>query len=246
MGALGVVRDGPLLLAEFSHGGFVTYRDLGGLSDGPLDQLIARTLAHYRDDTSVSRFEWKSRGHDAPDDLGERLLAHGFEAEEVETVMIGEAAGLLDAPELPAGVVVRRAGDGADLRTDLAAMLALQEDVFGTGRSPNLDEIVGDHERGEQVFWLAQASSGEVVAAGSVRPVPGTSFAGIWGGAVHPAWRGQGIYRALVAARAEAAMAGGVRFIHSDCTAMSRPILELSGLVAVTTTTPYVWTRPGA
>ena len=38
----------------------------------------------------------------------------------------------------------------------------------------------------------------------------------------------------------------GVRFMHSDCTAMSRPILERSGLIAVTTTTPYVWRRPEA
>jgi hypothetical protein len=35
----------------------------------------------------------------------------------------------------------------------------------------------------------------------------------------------------------------GVRYIHSDCSAMSRPILERSGLVAVTTTTPYLWKR---
>jgi hypothetical protein len=34
-----------------------------------------------------------------------------------------------------------------------------------------------------------------------------------------------------------------VRLLNSDCTPMSRPILERSGLVAVTTTTPYVWTR---
>ena len=35
----------------------------------------------------------------------------------------------------------------------------------------------------------------------------------------------------------------GVRLIHSDCSDMSRPILERAGLRAVTTTTPYVWTR---
>ena len=72
----------------------------------------------------------------------------------------------------------------------------------------------------------------------------GTEFAGIWGGSTLPEWRGQGIYRALTAARARAALAEGVRYINSDCTAMSRPILERSGLVAVTTTTPYVWRRP--
>jgi hypothetical protein len=54
----------------------------------------------------------------------------------------------------------------------------------------------------------------------------------LWGGATNPEWRGKGIYRALTAARASAAVATGVRYLHSDCTAMSRPILERSGLVA--------------
>ena len=49
---------------------------------------------------------------------------------------------------------------------------------------------------------------------------------------------------ALTAARARSALDRGVRWLNSDCTEMSRPILERSGLVAVTTTTPYVWTRP--
>jgi len=31
--------------------------------------------------------------------------------------------------------------------------------------------------------------------------------------------------------------------VHSDSTEGSRPILERSGLVAVSTTTPYDWTR---
>ena len=122
-------------------------------------------------------------------------------------------------------------------------MLALQEDVFGPGRSPRLERMLASHEAGIEEFWLAEAD-GQVIGTGSIRPVPGTQFAGIWGGAIHLEWRGRGIYRALVAARAAVAIERGVTLIHSDCTDMSRPILERSGLVAVTTSTPYVWTRP--
>ena len=86
--------------------------------------------------------------------------------------------------------------------------------------------------------WAARSS-----AAGRLTPVAGTEFAGVWGGSTLPDHRGRGIYRALVSARAASAMERGVRFIHSDCTDMSRPILERSGLRAVTTTTPYVWSR---
>ncbi len=101
-----VVHHGPLLWAVFDHGGFVTYRDLGGLRGDALDSLIEETIAHYRDDTSVSTFEWKSRGHDLPADLGDRLVAHGFEAEPQETVMIGEATLLAVDVPLADGVVV--------------------------------------------------------------------------------------------------------------------------------------------
>lgn len=242
--AVEVVHHGPLLWAVFDHGGFVTYRDLGGLEGGPLDRLIEETVAHFRDDTDVASFEWKSRGHDRPDDLAGRLLAHGLVAEPVETVMVGEASLLAVDVPLPEGVVVRRAGEGGDLREDIARMLAAQEAVFGGNRGPSLERALAELEGGDSEYWLAEVvDTGEVVAAGRLTVVPGTSFAGVWGGSTLPEWRGRGIYRALVAARARAALARGVRLINSDCTDMSRPILERSGLVAVTTTTPYVWTR---
>lgn len=74
----------------------------------------------------------------------------------------------------------------------------------------------------------------------------GTDFVTLWGGATLPAWRGRGIYRALVARRASLAQERGRRYIEVDAFDDSRPILERPGFVAVTTTTPYVWTPPAA
>ncbi len=244
--ALDVRRDGPVLWAVFDHGGFVSYRDLAGLEGAALDDLIGRTVAHFRDATDVSSFEWKSRGHDLPPDLGDRLVDHGLVAEPAETVMIGEASLLAVDPAVVEGpdgpVVVRRIGDGGDVVGDLTRMLASQESVFGTGRGPGIESSLAELESGDSEFWIAEVGD-RVVCGGRLTPVPGTEFAGIWGGSTLPEFRGRGIYRALLAARARAALARGVRLIHSDCTDMSRPILERSGLRAVTTTTPYVWTR---
>ncbi len=78
---------------------------------------------------------------------------------------------------------------------------------------------------------------------GRLEVIPDTEFAGLWGGGTLPGWRGRGVYRALTAARARSALERGVRYLHSDSTEFSRPILERSGLLAVTTTTPYVWQR---
>lgn len=240
-GAHSAERHGPVVWAEFSHGGFVTYRTLGGLVGPELDRLIGDTVAHFRDETSVKSFEWKTRGHDAPADLGERLVAHGLVEEEVETVMLGEAQLLALDVDLPEGVVVRRIGDGHDARVDVERMVALQDSVFDH-EGPSVASVLEEILLGDNEYWIAEFD-GQVVSAGRLQPVRGTPFAGLWGGCTDPDWRGRGIYRALVSARARSALDRGIRFMHSDCTAMSRPILERSGLVAVTTTTPYVWTR---
>ncbi|WP_208026167.1 hypothetical protein [Amycolatopsis acidicola] len=70
-----------------------------------------------------------------------------------------------------------------------------------------------------------------------------TEFAGAWGGSTRPEWRGRGIYRTLVAARARSTLAMGKRLLHSDSMDDSRPILERSGLLKISTTTGYEWSR---
>jgi GNAT superfamily N-acetyltransferase len=233
-------RSGPLWRGVFPTSGFVSYETLEGVAD--LDALIADTVAFFAGIPQVAEFEWKTRGHDWPADLGARLEAQGLEPEEIETVMVGEALALAVDVDLPPGVVVRRVDDVPDRDALVIEASEVAARIFGDGPSgaEMLDRL--DRMQGLEQFWVAEAD-GHVVCSGRLARVEGTEFAGIWGGSTLPEWRGKGIYRALTAARARAALAEGVRYLHSDCTAMSRPILERSGLVAVTTTTPYVWHR---
>jgi hypothetical protein len=239
-GSLSWDRSGPLWRGVFPTSGFVSYESLDGVDD--VDALIADTVAFFAAIPQVEEFEWKTRGHDWPADLGARLEAQGLEPEEVETVMVGEAAGLAVDVDLPPGVVVRRVDDLPERDAVVTEAAGMQRAVFGDG--PSAAEVLDrlDRMAGLETFWVAEAD-GRVVSAGRLALVEGTEFAGLWGGATLEEWRGRGIYRALTAARAGAALAQGVRYMHSDCSAMSRPILERSGLVAVTTTTPYVWHR---
>lgn len=89
VGARSWHRHGPLVRGVFGRGGFVSYRDLAGLEGTALDRLIAETVAWFRDRTDVATFEWKTRGHDRPADLSDRLSAHGLAPDPPETVMIG-------------------------------------------------------------------------------------------------------------------------------------------------------------
>ncbi|MEV6939308.1 GNAT family N-acetyltransferase, partial [Streptomyces sp. NPDC051132] len=84
-------------------------------------------------------------------------------------------------------------------------------------------------------------ADGEPVAAARLEPVPGTPFAGLWGGGTVAAWRGRGVYRALVAHRARVAAALGYRRLQVDASAQSRPILARLGFQALSTTTPYLY-----
>ncbi|MDD7835110.1 MULTISPECIES: GNAT family N-acetyltransferase [Paenarthrobacter] len=239
--ALTVTSLGPLCLATFVGGrGFITYRDLGGADEEGIRGLVADGVAYFKSQPEITRVEWKTRGHDDAPGLHEALLANGFAAEEPESIMIGEAQALsVDVP-LPDGVTLRRVVDEPDVR----AMTAMQDEVFG---DPVSDEMADGllHrltlDDGMEL-WVAEAE-GHVVSAGRLDPVAGTDFAGIWGGATRREWRGRGIYRALTARRAQSALAKGKPFIQSDSTEYSRPILERSGLLKVSTTTPYRWAR---
>nr|WP_246304903.1 GNAT family N-acetyltransferase [Nocardioides thalensis] len=241
-----VTVHGPLRLATFAGGrGFVTYRDLGGADAAAIDALVGHAVAHFQADPEVSRAEWKTRGHDRAPGLHESLLAHGFVAEEPESIMIGAADLLAVDVPLPEGVALRQVEAEADVR----AMVAMSARVFGDSAAEGREiagELLERLSTGDDLeLWVAEAD-GKVVSAGRLEPVPGTDFAGIWGGSTLAEWRGRGIYRALTAARARSALRRGKTLIHSDSTEYSRPILERYGLLKVSTTTPYLWRRESA
>ena len=239
--ALRSERHGPVVWATYVGGrGFVTYRSLDGWRGARLDELVATTVQHFATDPEVSSFEWKTRGHDGVPELHDILVAHGFTAGEPESVMIGRAEDLAVEVPVPDGVTIRRVSEPADVRR----MVALQDDVFGHPSPGMVDELLTRIASGadDVELWVAEAE-GQVVCAGRLDPVDGTDFAGIWGGATHPAWRRRGIYRAVTAERARSALRRGKAFINSDSTEYSRPILERSGFVKVSTTTPYEWRR---
>jgi hypothetical protein len=242
--ALATHAHGPLRLAVFPGGrGFVSYADLGGADAGQIEMLIDAALEHFRGEDGITSVEWKTRGHDRAPGLYDALERRGFVAEETESIMIGEAVPLAQEVTPPDGILIRR----ALTKADVWAMEEMQGLVF---------EDPSWHVRAETTFrriqeddgvelWIAE-SEGRVVSAGRVEPVAGTQFAGLWGGATVEPWRGRGIYRALTAERARSALARGKEYLNSDSTEFSRPILERAGLVAVSTTTPYVWTPPPA
>lgn len=232
---------GPLLRVTGQRRGFIeSTPDLG--VEGPmLDRLIAGQRDYFAGRGEA--VEWKTRAHDLPAGLEVRLLAAGFMPEDRETVMVGETATMAVEPVVPEGVRLRQVSG----RGDLERIADMKSEVWGA----DYDWVAGDlHDRlssdPENLVVFVAEASGVVVSAAWLEINPGTDFAGLWGGSTLPAWRGRGIYKALVAARAQVAAARGVKYLQVDASADSEPILQRLGFRAITTTTPFVWTPPGS
>ncbi|MHA7178012.1 GNAT family N-acetyltransferase [Arthrobacter sp. Sr24] len=240
--AIDVTKQGPLRLVTFAGGrGFITYQDLDGVEAADMPTLVAGALNHYLADPEIEQIEWKTRGHDNAPGLHEALITHGFVPEDQESIMIGPLEGLTqNVPQQPEGVTLRK----VSTEGDVWAMSAMADEAFGDPVSTRMaDSLLARLATNDGMeLWVAEAD-GRIVSCGRLEPVPGTDFAGIWGGATLEAYRGRGIYRALTAARARSALAMGKSLVHSDSTEFSRPILERAGLIKVSTTTPYNWSR---
>jgi GNAT superfamily N-acetyltransferase len=236
-----VERDGPLVRTIVPHRqGWVEYRNLGDPSEEELDQLISAQIARFAERGEA--FEWKFHTHDRPAFLETRLLAAGFRAGELETVMIAEVAALAPEGRPPIGVVLRQVFD----RTEFERIAAMESAVSGREEGWLTDALEQEHAADPtgMAVVLAEAD-GVVVSAGWMRFPSGTDFATLWGGATLPGWRGRGVYRALVLHRARLALERGRRYLQVDASAASRPILERLGFLPVTQTRPYVWSpRP--
>ena len=247
----GLRPDGSGAVGELI-GRVVRWKTVGGegwsgivwsdLDPGTADGVIAEQVRFFAE--RGEPFEWKLYSYDRPPDLDQRLLAAGFVPEDPESLMVADA-GAIAGPDGPAVTppdwvrlvpVTDEAGIGL--------MAEVHDQVFGP--DPQLrGRLIAQLRNSPEGTVLVLAMAGdEPVCSARVEFIPGTAFAGLWGGGTLPQWRGRGIYRALVAYRARLAAARGYRYLQVDASPQSRPILERLGFDCLAVTTPYVWS-PG-
>ena len=217
----------------YGGNGYVLYSDLRA---DDADAAIEEQIAFF---TGLGiPLGWKLYGHDAPPDLGERLARRGFLPQEVESVVVLDLAEAPDALWQPVTHDIRRVTDPALI----AEVVAVQDAVWGERfdwLGPQLAEELqapGDAFR----LYLAYAD-GAPASTAWIRFHPPTQFASLWGGSTLASYRGRGLYKALLAVRAQEARRRGVRFLTVDASDMSRPILERHGFRFLTTARDYRW-----
>jgi ribosomal protein S18 acetylase RimI-like enzyme len=114
--------------------------------------------------------------------------------------------------------------------------------VFGNDSTELRESVLTQLEQAPDTVVVVLAMAGEQpVCAARIEFLPGTEFAGLWGGGTLAEWRGRGIYKALVRYRAEVAQSRGYKYLYVDASEDSRPILERIGFTRLAVTTPYIW-----
>lgn len=231
--------DGPLLRIVGGHVGRIRAPRDVGVTGAELDRLIARQRDYFR--ARGEGVEWKLRSHDLPASLAERLAAAGFVAQEPATVLLGFAEEVATDPDLPDGVVLRRISAAEDLRR----LADLQSEVLGEDCSWVAADLAARVSAApDQITILAAEAGDRLVCTALVEYCPGTDFVALLGGATLPDWRGQGLYRAMIAARAREAVARGFQLLHVDASPASAPILRRCGFHEIAISTHYQWMPP--
>ena len=161
--------------------------------------------------------------------------------EQPAAVLVGFAEEVAAEPVLPGGVVLRRVSEAEDLRR----FADQQTEVMGVDCSWVAADLGArvSADPGQITILVAQAGERFACTAFAVY-YPGTDFVALLGGATLPDWRGRGLYRAMIAARAREAVARGFRLLHVDASPASAPILRRCGFREITTSTHYAWAPP--
>jgi GNAT superfamily N-acetyltransferase len=219
--------------APYGDGGVLrtvgAYNFIGWWDLAPKDIAAAAAgeAAHF---AALGPVEWKVFSHDRPTGLEAALADAGFVAGDAETFLAFD----LEAADLPAeaapGVEVRRVVDRAGVEDLVIANGA----AFGREEPWRADQLAPRLNDGSLALYVAYAE-GKPISSGRLELAPGRDFAGLYGGGTDPAWRGRGVYRALVAARAAEARRLGIRYLTVDARETSRPILQRLGFSALAT-----------
>lgn len=216
---IAVERRGGLVLLT---GGF-NYVSAWDLTAQTMGTAVAQQAAWFR--ARGEELMWRIYDHDGPPGLAACLSAAGFEPGPPGTLMFFDLTQKL-ATAPAHGALVRRVRTLGELDGFVsAAGLAFGQDEAWQREA--FAKQLDDRDMALFVAWVGE----QAVASARLEMAAGRSFGLLFGGGVAPAHRGQGLYRALVTARALEAKARGLAYLSIEARDTSRPILERLGFV---------------
>jgi hypothetical protein len=196
------------------------------------DAAIRREIEYHR--RLNAPFEWKLYAHDQPPDLLQRLVRHGLEPGPREAVMTIDLA---DAPHWIEEMAcdVRR----VDRLEQIEDFRRVAEQAFDKNYAFTTGQLA-DAIRGNSTDHQGYVAyiNGQPASIGRLYTHRDSFFGGLYGGGTVPAFRRQGLYRAVVAARARDARKFGAKYLIVDALQTSEPILRQLGFEKISETWP--------
>jgi GNAT superfamily N-acetyltransferase len=211
-----------LITPSVPRGGFndVAY---SCLADDEADAVIDATIGEYA--RLGLEFRWFVGPDSGPADLADRLARRGLVRHEVSGMACEIQA--FDVPPVNPNVAVEQVDVGTEPEFSRVTALGWKMDEPALGAYHR--HVLGQPERGH-IMFLGRLDS---EPAGTASYVAGAHSAYLMGGVVLPAFRGRGLYRALVHARLEHARTRGISLVTCQAGRMSAPILERLGFETV-------------
>lgn len=211
---------------------FILYSQL---DESNADAVISEQVDYF---SRLGRpFNWKVFAHDLPADLIERLVAQGLVMDdETDAIMALDVANAPESLLAMPGADVRRLIN----RAQLVEVEAILEEVWG-GNFNWIHERMGGHMEIPGYLSVYVAYVDDVPACAGWIYYGKGHFAGLWGGSTLEAYRGRGLYTALLAARVQEARQRGVTYLTIDAGSMSRPIVARHGFEVITYATDCNW-----
>jgi GNAT superfamily N-acetyltransferase len=200
---------------------FVSHWDLSGRLPEEVVRKLATRFRRRREGLI-----WDIHGHDVPITLNAILESNGLRENQTTTLMALDLALFSDQPF---EFNVQRVTDLSGLRDFVhvaGEAFGHQDDWVFDAYRDRLDS----HEDQLFVTYVNERPAG----SSRIELLRDTPFAALYGGGVAPIYRGRGIYRAMIMARAALAKARGVRYLTTTARETSRPILEHLGFRALT------------
>lgn len=168
-------------------------------------------------------------------DLVRRLKSAGFSVGEHEAMVVYDLSEGLKAIDEHARSAASRVVNMRGLDDYQAAYAA----AFDKDCSTTVAQLAGAVKSGHRGHdaYVAYVDS-MPASVGRLYTNPKSAFAGLYGGGTSPDFRGRGLYRSIVAARARDALSAGARYLLVDALPTSLPILLRLGFVRVADSWP--------
>lgn len=209
------------------------------LTEDDAEATIAGQVEEFR--RSRAALEWLAYSHDTPGNLRALLERHGFVAESTDAIMMLD---LEAAPAFPIGDGrhdLQRATTVAELRE----VAAIRQQIWGENAADVTRHLVERMRTNPEALSVFLAYvDGRPAATGQLSFRPEFGFASLVSAATLPPFRRRGLHAALLLARLREARARGIRYIDSEASTMSRPLLAKVGFLPISQVTVYSW-RPG-